>query len=199
MPALRSFDRLNLERDQRPIMSTLRSSLAALIAVGAIAGCSKSSDAPTGPAVPMPQIQASIQNSTVEDAQRGMNNKTWLWTRSSGPAQIHYSSADGKDYAWVVGQRRIFAGEWQVNTAPDASGQMLAQICLRHPGSYLPGLSPTWSCNPAGTFFLQMAQREAEDPLRFAGRSQALFVLNSTPTSLAEVEGRVASIIGLQE
>ena len=180
-------------------MSTLRSSLTALIAVGVMAGCSQPSDAPTGPAVPMPQIQASIQNSTVEDAQRGMSNKTWLWTRTSGPAQIHYSSADGKDYAWVVGQRRIFAGEWQVNTAPDASGQMLVQICLRHPGSYVQGLSPTWSCRPAGTMFLEMAQREASDPLRFAGRSQALFVLDKTPASLAEVEGRVASMIGLQQ
>lgn len=180
-------------------MCTFRSCLAALLAVGVMAGCSQPSDAPTGPAVPMPQIQASIDNSTVADAQRGMSNKTWLWTRTSGPAQIHYSSADGKDYAWVVGQRRIFAGEWQVNTAPDASGRTIAQICLRHPGSNIQGLSPTWSCRPAGTMFYEMTQREAEDPLRFAGRSQALFVLERTPASLAEVEGRVASIIGLQQ
>jgi hypothetical protein len=179
-------------------MSTLRSSLA-VIAATIMAGCSKPSDAPTTPAVPMPQLQASIENSTVEAAQRGMSNKTWLWTRTSGPAQIHYSSADGKDYAWVVGQRRIFAGEWQVNTAPGANGQTIAQICLRHPGSYVQGLSPTWSCQPAGTFFYAMAQREAEDPLRFGGRTQALFVLDKTPANLAEVEGRVASIIGLQE
>jgi hypothetical protein len=175
-------------------MSTLRSSFALLIAASGLAGCSNPDPAaPTGPAVPMPQIQASIDNSTPDGAQRGMSNKTWLWTRSSGPAQIHYSSADGKDYAWVVGQRRIFAGEWQVNTVPNANGQMITQICLRHPGSYVQGLSPSWSCRPGGTFFYEMAERESGDPLRFAGRTQALFVLGSAPSNLAEVEGRVAA------
>ena len=80
-----------------------------------LAGCSNPDPAaPTGPAVPMPQIQASIDNSTPDDAQRGMSNKTWLWPQGGGPAQIHYSTADGRDFAWVVGQRRIFAGQWQV-------------------------------------------------------------------------------------
>jgi hypothetical protein len=181
-------------------MSPFRSALALLIAVPLTAGCAKDDPAaPRGPAVPMPQIQAAIDNSTPGDAQRAMSHKTWLWTRSAGPAQIHYSSADGKDYAWVVGQRRIFAGEWQVNTAPDASGQMVTQVCLRHPGSYVQGLSPTWSCRPAGTFFYEMAQRESGDPLSFGGRAQALFVLDRTPANLAEVEGRVTSIIGLRE
>jgi hypothetical protein len=175
-------------------MSPLRSSFALLIAISGLAGCSNPDPAaPTGPAVPMPQIQTSIDSSTPDAAQRGMSNKTWLWTRSGGPAQIHYSSADGKDYAWVVGQRRIFAGEWRVDTVPDASGRMVTQICLRHPGSYVQGLSPGWSCRPGGTFFYEMAERESGDPLRFAGRTQALFVLASTPSSLAEVEGRVAA------
>lgn len=175
-------------------MSTFRSLLALSLAAGLLPGCSNPDPAaPTGPAVPMPQIQASIGNSTPADAQRGMSNKTWLWTRGGGPAQIHYSSADGRDYAWVVGQRRIFAGEWQVNTVPDASGAMIVQTCLRFPGIRLQGLSPDWSCRPSGTFFLEMAQRESGDPLRFAGRTQALFVLDRTPGSLAEVEGRVAS------
>jgi hypothetical protein len=181
-------------------MSSKRSLLFSLLALGPLAACSNPDPAaPTGPAVPMPQLQASIDNSTPAGAQRGMSNHTWLWTRGGGPAQIHYSSADGKDYAWVVGQRRIFAGEWQVNTVPDASGQMITQVCLRHPGSYVQGLSPGWSCRPAGTFFYEMAEREGGDPLRFAGRTQALFVLDRTPANLAEVEGRVASIIGLQE
>ena len=72
----------------------------------ALAACSNPDpSAPTGPAVPMPQIQASIDNSTPDAAQRGMSNKTWLWPQGSGPAQIHYSTADGRDFAWLVGQR----------------------------------------------------------------------------------------------
>jgi hypothetical protein len=173
---------------------------ATLVISAALAACSNPDPAaPVGPAVPMPQIQGAIDNSTPDAAQRAMSNKTWLWTRGGGPAQIHYSSADGKDYAWVVGQSRIFAGEWQVNTVPDSSGRMVTQVCLRHPGSYVQGLSPTWSCRPGGTFFYEMAERESGNPLSFAGRTQALFVLQSTPANLAEVEGRVTSIIGLRE
>ena len=33
-----------------------------------------------------------------------MSNKTWLWPQGSSPAQIHYSTADGRDFAWLVGQ-----------------------------------------------------------------------------------------------
>ena len=196
MTALRPFAPTNYERQT---MSPKRSPLALLLALAALAACSNPDPAaPVGPAVPMPQIQASIDNSTPNDAQRGMSNKTWLWTRD-GAAQIHYSTADGRDFAWLVGQRRIFAGEWQVNAVPNDRGQMITQICLRYPGVRLQGLSPDWNCRPAGTMFLEMAQREAGDPLRFNGRSQALFVLDKAPANLAEVEGRVASIIGLQE
>lgn len=178
-------------------MSLLRLSLAVLVAAHAVGACSNPDpEAPTTPAVATPQIQAAIQDSAPEAARRGMSDKTWLWTRSSGPAQIHFSAADGRDYAWVVGQRRIFAGEWRVDTVPDARGNMVSQICLRHPGSYIQGLSPTWSCRPGGTFFNEMAEREGGDPLRFAGRTQALFVLERTPANLAEVEGRVATVTG---
>jgi hypothetical protein len=172
-------------------MSPFRSALALLIAFPLAAGCAKDDPAaPRGPAVPMPQIQASIDNSTPDAAQRGMANKTWMWA-GNGPAQIHYSTADGRDFAWVVGQRRIFAGEWQVNTAPGGSGQSITQICLRYPGVRLSGLSPDWSCRPAGTMFYEMAERESGDPLRINGRTQALFVLEKTPANLAEVEARV--------
>jgi len=174
-------------------MSSLRSSLVLLIAVQAMSACANHPDAtaPTGPAVPMPQLDAAIANSTPEDARRGMSNKTWLWTRGSGPAEIHYSTADGRDFAWLVGQRRIFAGEWQVNTVPNANGQMITQICLRYPGVRLQGLSPDWSCRPAGTMFYEMTEREAGDPLRINGRTQALFVLDRAPASLANVQARV--------
>ena len=112
-------------------MSPFRSALTLLVAAHLAAGCSNPDPAaPVGPAVPMPQVQASIENSTPDAAQRGMANKTWLWA-GNGPAQIHYSTADGRDFAWVVGQRRIFPGEWQVNTAPGAGGQSIVQICLR--------------------------------------------------------------------
>jgi hypothetical protein len=173
-------------------VSTFRSVLAVATAVHLLAACTPpDSSAPTAPAVPMPQFQASIDNSTPDAAARGMANKTWLWTRGDGPAQIHYSTPDGRDYAWLVGERRIARGQWQVNTVPDASGQMFTQICLRYPGSYLPGLSAGWTCRPAGTMFYDMAEREAGDPLRINGRSEALFVLDRPPASLAEVQARV--------
>ena len=91
----------------------------------------------------------------------------------------------------MVGQRRIFAGEWQVNTHPTPAARSITQICLRYPGVRLSGPQPDWSCRPAGTMFYEMAQREAGDPLRFGGRTQALFVLEKTPANLAEVEARV--------
>lgn len=178
-------------------MSPIRSPLALLIAAAALAGCTPpDASAPTGPAVPMPQLQAAIDNSTPEAAQRAMSNKTWLWTRGDGPAQIHYSTADGRDYAWLVGQRRIFAGQWRVDTVPDASGNPVSQVCLRYPGIRVANLSPDWNCRPGGTFFLEMAERESGDPLRFAGRTQALFVIDRTPANLAEIEGRVAATSG---
>jgi hypothetical protein len=176
-------------------MSTKCLSLLLLIARPLLVGCAAHPDttAPTGPAVPMPQVQAAIDNSTPDAAQRGMSNKTWLWTRGSGPVQIHYSTADGRDFAWLVGETRILAGQWQVNTALDARGQQVAQICLRYPGVRVGGLSDSWNCRPAGTMFYEMQERESGDPLRIAGRTRAQFVLTQPPASLAEVEGRVAA------
>ena len=138
----------------------------------------------------MPQVQASIDNSTPDAAQRGMANKTWLWA-GNGPAQIHYSTADGRDFAWVVGQRRIFAGEWQVNTAPGAGGQSITQICLRYPGVRLSGLSPDLELPSGRHDVLRDGRARSGDPLRINGRTQALFVLEKTPANLAEVQARV--------
>ena len=175
-------------------MSVIRFPLLLLAALHVLVGCAAHPDpaAPTGPAVPMPQIQAAIDNSTPEGARRGMSNKTWLWTGGSGPAQIHYSTADGRDFAWLVGERRILAGQWQANTALDARGQQIVQICLRYPGVRTQGLGDSWDCRPAGTMFYEMRERESGDPLRLSGRTQAQFVLTQPPASLAEVEARVA-------
>jgi hypothetical protein len=120
-----------------------------------------------------------------------MSNKTWLWTRSSGPAQIHYSTADGRDFAWLVGERRILAGEWRVETATDSRGQTITQVCLRYPGVRMQSLSASWNCRPAGTLFYEMTERESGDPLRLSGRTEAQFVLDKAPATLAEVEARV--------
>ena len=91
-------------------MSSLRSALALPLAALALAACSQPSDAPTGPALAMPGIDYAVENSTLHGAARAMRNHTWLWTRGNGPAQIHYSTADGRDLVWMVGQRRIFQG-----------------------------------------------------------------------------------------
>jgi hypothetical protein len=171
---------------------SIRSLLVLPVAVHALAGCSNPDpSAPTTPAVPMPQLEAAIANSTPDDATRGMSNHTWLWTTGSRPAQIHYSTADGKDYAWLVGERRIFVGEWQIATDPNARGRTITEICLRYPGVRAPGLSESWKCQPAGKFFYDMTEREGGDPLRIAGRSEAKVVLDHTPANLAEVQARV--------
>ena len=174
-------------------MSPLRLFLSLLAAMQALSGCASHPDttAPTGPAVPMPQLSAAIANSTPEDARRGISNKTWLWTRGGGPAQIHYSTADGRDFAWLVGESRIFAGEWQVETALDARGQQIVQLCLRYPGVRRSDLSDSWNCRPAGTAFYEMTERESGDPLHLLNRSQAQFVLATPPTSLAAVQAQV--------
>jgi hypothetical protein len=172
-------------------MSPLRSVLVLLIA--ALAACQpRDSSAPTTPAVPMPELEAAIANSTPADASRGMSNKTWLWTLN-GPAQIHYSTADGRDFVWLVGERRIFAGDWRIATDDNARGRTITQICLRYPGAGVVGLGEGWTCRPAGKLFYDMTERESGDPLRFAGRTQAQFVLDKTPASLAEVEAQVVN------
>lgn len=178
-------------------MSSLRPALALPLAALALAACSQPSDAPTGPAVAMPGIDYAVENSTLHGAARAMRNHTWLWTRGNGPAQIHYSTADGRDLVWMVGQRRIFQGQWMVENTSDSSGQQITQICLRYPGVNFGGLSATPTCRPAGTFLGEMQQREGGDPLQMNGRTQALFVIDKTPANLAEIEARVASIKGL--
>ncbi len=162
------------------------------LALAGLAACSNPDPAaPTGPAVPLPQIQAAIDNATPETAHNGMSNKTWLWTRGGGPAQIHYTSADGRDYVWMIGQRRIFAGEWRVSADPNSRGRTIISICRRYPGGSYAGLSDGWDCEEAGKFFYDMTERESGDPLRINGRTEALFVLDKTPGSLAEVQARV--------
>jgi hypothetical protein len=158
----------------------------------ALAACGpRDPSAPTTPAVPMPELQAAIDNSTPEQAERGMSNHTWLWTRGGGPAQIHYSSPDGRDYAWLVGERRIFVGDWRVAQDMNARGRSITEICLRYPGAAGPGLSEGWTCREAGKFFLDMAEREGGNPLRVAGRTEAQVVLQKTPANLAEVQAMV--------
>ncbi len=178
-------------------MSSLRPlSVLAPLALALVA-CSQPSDAPTNPAVAMPGIDYAVENSTLHGAARAMRNHTWLWTRTNGPAQIHYSTADGRDFVWMVGQRRIFQGQWMVENTSDSSGQPITQICLRYPGVNFGGLSATPTCRPAGTFLGEMQQREGGDALQMNGRTQALFVIDKTPANLAEIEARVASIKGL--
>ncbi len=89
-------------------MSSIRLSFVLLTALQALSACANHPDstAPTGPAVPMPQLSAAIANSTPEEARRAISNKTWLWTLGGGPYQVHYSTADGRDFAWLVGESR---------------------------------------------------------------------------------------------
>jgi len=177
-------------------MSALRFPLVLLLATPFMGSCGdrySTLPVPGVPATEMPALDQSITSSSPGQAQRGMGNHTWFWTRGGGPAQIHYSTADGRDFVWLVGERRILAGEWRVESNTSANGQVMTQICLRYPGVRRQDLSASWNCRPAGTMFQEMQEREAGDPLRFSGRTQAKFVLTQTPASLAEVEGRVAA------
>jgi hypothetical protein len=139
----------------------------------------------------MPQLSAAIANSTPDEARRAISNKTWLWTLGGGPYQVHYSTADGRDFAWLVGENRILRGEWRIDTTTGPQGGPLVQLCLRYPGVRRPDLSADWNCRPAGTAFEQMADRESGDPLHLLNRTQAQFVLTTPPANLAEVEAQV--------
>ena len=170
----------------------LARSLPVLCLAVALAACSpRDPDAPTTPAVPMPQLEAAINNSTPQVARRAMSDHTWLWTRGGGPAQIHYSAPDGRDYAWLVGERRIVVGDWRVAQDTNARGKIITNICLRYPGASAPGLREGWTCQPAGKLFYDMTEREGGDPLRINGRTEAQVVLSKTPASLAEVQALV--------
>src|SRR5258708_5552430 len=148
-------------------MSSIRFSFMLLAAVQALSACANHPDAtaPTGPAVAMPQLDAAIANSTPEEARRAISNKTWLWTRGGGPYQVHYSTADGRDFAWLVGESRILRGEWRIDTTTRPQGGPLVQLCLRYPGVRRPDLSSDSSCPPAGTASQQIADRESPEPL----------------------------------
>ncbi|MFO1080916.1 MAG: hypothetical protein U1E23_09855 [Reyranellaceae bacterium] len=173
-------------------MSHLRPLAVLLAALPLLSACGDGDKAaPTGPAVPMPQLQAAIENSTPQQAQRGMSDHTWLWTHGEGPVQIHYSAPDGRDYVWLVGERRMFVGDWRIAQDMDTRGRSYTQICLRYPSAGVPGLSPGWTCRPAGQKFIDMAEREAGDPLRMAGRTEVQVVLQKAPASLAEVQAMV--------
>src|SRR5229473_1374758 len=126
-------------------MLAIRCPLVLLLALHALVGCTNHPDS----------------TATTDTAQRGMSNKTWLWTLGGGPAQIHYSAADGRDFVWLVGERRIFAGQWRIAADPNPRGRTIVQICLRYPGSGVAGLSEGWSCRPAGKLFYDMTERES--------------------------------------
>ncbi len=167
-------------------------SLALAALMGTLAACANPDpSAPTTPAVPMPELEAAIANATPDTAERGMSDKTWLWTRGGGPAQIHYSTADGQDFVWLVGERRIFTGQWQVASDHNARGREIISICLRYPGGAAAGLNEGWKCQPAGKLFYDMTERESGDPLHIQGRTQAQVVLDKTPASLAAVQALV--------
>ncbi len=96
------------------LKSALRFSLLLLVTAPALGGCGdRYSTLPVRgvPATEMPQMDQAIASSTPEAARRGLGNHTWFWTRGPGPAQIHYSTADGRDFVWLIGQRQILAGE----------------------------------------------------------------------------------------
>ena len=180
-------------------MSALRLSLVLLLATApALGGCGDRYSTLPVPGVPAAEdagagpVDRQLQRR--RQARRGHGQPHLvLDPRGPGPAQIHYSTADGRDFVWLVGERRILAGQWRVESNTSANGQVLTQICLRYPGVRRQDLSDSWLCRPAGTMFMEMQEREAGDPLRFSGRTQAKFVLATTPASLAEVEGRVAA------
>ncbi len=177
-------------------MTALRFPLLAAAAALSLAGCwysSSVSGSRDGTAT-MGEIDAADATITAQQAQAFLSGKTWRSTESSSGQHIHYSAADGRDFAWYRGEERILAGEWRIETATDNKGRTVTRLCLRYPGEAVHPIAKTsgdqWYCRAAGSVFHWIPERVDGDVLGLAGRTQAPFALTLSNLTIAQLEAR---------
>lgn len=140
-------------------------------------------------------IDAANAGMTPRQARTFVSDRTWRTSESSAGQQVHYSTADGKDFAWLPGEDRILAGEWRVDTGPDSRGRTMTRFCLRYPAEAVHPISKAtggdWYCRPAGSAFHWVRERVNGDPLGLAGRTAAPFVLRFNSQTIGQLQARI--------
>ncbi len=140
-------------------------------------------------------IDATNAATTPQQARTFVSGRTWRISESSAGQQVHYSAADGRDFAWLPGQTRILAGEWRIDTASDVRGRIVTRFCLRYPAEAVHPISKAagsdWYCRPAGSAFHWVRERVNGDPLALDGRTAAPFVLSFNNQTIAQLQARI--------
>jgi len=141
----------------------------------------------------MRRIDQANASTTPQQAQALISGKTWRATGSLyGPA-VHYSTPDGRDFAWFYEGRQVVAGEWKVETGPSGpSGTVVTKVCLRYPGEAVHPISKAagadWYCQAAGSVFAWVGERVDGDPLGLASRSELPFVSRHKPLTISQLQ-----------
>lgn len=141
----------------------------------------------------MRRIDQANASTTPQQAQALIGGKTWRATGSLyGPA-VHYSTDDGRDFAWFLEGRQVVAGEWKVEIGPSGpSGVLVTKVCLRYPGEATHPISKAagadWYCQPAGAVFERVGERVNGDPLSLASRSELPFVTRHKNLTISQLQ-----------
>lgn len=141
----------------------------------------------------MRRIDQANASTTPQQAQALISGKTWRATGSLyGPA-VHYSTPDGRDFAWFYEERQVIAGEWKVETGPSgSSGAPVTKVCLRYPAETTHPISKAagadWYCQPAGAVFERVGERVNGDPLGLASRSELPFVSRHKNLTISQLQ-----------
>ncbi|MFZ5782786.1 MAG: hypothetical protein ACOY4R_21500 [Pseudomonadota bacterium] len=140
-------------------------------------------------------IDAANAGMTSQQARALVSDRTWRTSESSAGQQVHYSTADGRDFAWLPGEDRVLAGEWRVESGPDAQGRAVTRFCLRYPAEAVHPISKAaggdWYCRPAGSAFHWVRERVKGDPLGLASRTAAPFVLRFNSQTIGQLQARI--------
>lgn len=176
-------------------MSALHSALPLLAASFFLGGCwySSSVSGSKDGTAQMRRIDQANARTTPQQAQALISGKTWRATGSLyGPA-IHYSTPDGRDFAWFYEERQVVAGEWKVETGPSGSSDApVTKVCLRYPGEATHPISKAagadWYCQPAGAVFERVGERVDGDPLGLASRSELPFVSRHKNLTISQLQ-----------
>jgi hypothetical protein len=178
-------------------MSALRS-LPSLLIIGLILGGCWYSSSVSGSKDGTADIRASSQavaTTTPQQAQAFVSGRTWRDALGSYRRDIHYSTADGRDFAWFTEQRHVAVGEWRIETGPDGRGQPVTKLCLRYPAEDIHPLSKgpgaEWHCRAAGMVFYWVRERVNGDPLRLAERTEMPFVPGMSRETISQLQARL--------